>query len=143
MLRALKVINSAMSALGEADDEGNSAAPTSSSSQPPELMAGKETFSAERMANVHYLHVECGLSMEKVPMALALTYLWLFNCEPNAKQIPSPPTIDSSFRQQMDAEDFIFARLLYKTLQKRPVRCRPHVRIRSVLTLASPAQTGH
>ena len=143
MLRALKVINSAISALGETDDGGGSAAPTSSSSQSPDLMTGKETFSAERMAYVHYLHIECGLSMEKVPMALALTHLWWFNCEPNEKQIPSPPTIDASFRQQMDAEDFIFARFLEKTLKTRPVRCcRPHHRIPSVLTIA-PAHTGY
>ena len=116
MLRALKAINSTMRALGEADDKEDSPAHASSSIEPPRLMEGKEIFSAERMAYVNYLHIECGLSMEKVPMVLSLIHLWWFGCEPNEKQIPSTWTIDASFQQQMDAEDVILARRLNDTL---------------------------
>ena len=72
------------------------------------------------MTYLHYLQVECGISTEKVPMALALTHLWWLGSEPNEKQIPSTRTIDASFAQVMAAEDHLFARELEKTLKLRP-----------------------
>jgi hypothetical protein len=75
-------------------DEGNSGAEDTGAS----FSRRGEVFSAERMAYANYLKIECGVSMEKLPMVLALTHLFWLGEEPRADQLPSaaPATRHSS-----------------------------------------------
>ena len=123
MLRALKVVNSALAAIGESTWGSKSSSGgllLESPREQPKFAEGEEVFSVEKMTYLHYLQVECGVSTEKNPMVLALTHLWWLGSEPNEKQIPSTRTTDASFEQVIAAEDHLFAIKLDKSLTLRP-----------------------
>ena len=115
MLQGLRAMTQALESLKPVD-EGNSGAEDSGAS-----FSGRgEVFSAERMAYANYLKIECGVSMEKLPMVLALTHLFWLGEEPRADQLPSVRTCDAAFQQLEGMEDYICAQLVHYTLKHRP-----------------------